>query len=170
MKYLKKFNENNNSKLEELKSKIDELSHKELARIWRFGSSDNELLQGEAGEYFRDRLFKHFGGFNPSLSKGIGWDKNETFSFLKRKKNDNDDSCRYSNNSISLESLKKKYPNAIITMNPFDKFPGNFFARVDIKMQNGKEKYLGAIKGPVKEKDALEFFSTILSKNYDKFY
>ncbi len=156
MKYLKKFNENNNSKLEELKSKIDELSHKELARIWRFGSSDNELLQGEAGEYFRDRLFNHFGGFNPSLSKGIGWDKNETLS--------------YSDNSISLESLKKKYPNAIITMNPFDKFPGNFFARVDIKMQNGKERYLGAIKGPVKEKDALEFFSTILSKNYDKFY
>lgn len=37
----------------------------------------------------------------------------------------------YSDNSISLESLKKKYPNAIITMNPLDKFPGNFFARVD---------------------------------------
>lgn len=91
MKYLKKFNENN-SKLEELKSKIDKLSHRELAKIWRFGSSDNELLQGEAGKYFKDRLFNHFGGFNPSLSKGIGWDKNEAFSFLKRKKNDNDDS------------------------------------------------------------------------------
>ena len=34
----------------------------------------------------------------------------------------------YSDNSISLESLKKKYPNAIISMNPLDKFPGNFFA------------------------------------------
>lgn len=61
------------SKLEELKTKIDRMSHKELATIWRHGSSDNELLQGKAGEYFKDRLFNHFGGFNPGLSKDIGW-------------------------------------------------------------------------------------------------
>jgi hypothetical protein len=58
---------------EELKKKIDLLSHEEMARIWRFGSSDNEMLQGEAGNYFKERLFDHFGGFNPQLSKKIGW-------------------------------------------------------------------------------------------------
>lgn len=55
-------------------------------------------------------------------------------------------------------------------MKPIDKFPEHFFARIDIKIQNGEEKYIGAIKGPVKEKEALEFFNITLSKNYDKFY
>lgn len=59
--------------MEKLKEKIDSMSHYELAYLWRFGDSSNELLQGEAGEYFKERLFKHFGGFNPSLSKKIGW-------------------------------------------------------------------------------------------------
>ena len=71
MKYLKKFE--NSKDIESLKSKIDSMSHEELARIWRYGSSDNELLQGEAGDYFKKRLFDHFGGFNPTLSKGLGW-------------------------------------------------------------------------------------------------
>ncbi len=71
---------------------------------------------------------------------------------------------------ISLENLKKKYPNAIITMNSLSKFPGKFFARLDIKTQNGEKKYLGAIKGPVSEKEALNFFNNTLQKNYDKFY
>lgn len=64
-----------NIESEKLKAKIDEMSHEELARLWRNGSSDNKLFHGEVGEYFRDRLFKHFGGFNPSLSKKIGWGK-----------------------------------------------------------------------------------------------
>ncbi len=92
MKHLKRFNENSDTKLDELKAKIDKMTHEELAKLWRFGSSDNELFHGEAGKYFQDRLFNHFGGFNPSLSKGIGWKRNEAFSFLKRKsRNDDDD-------------------------------------------------------------------------------
>lgn len=71
MKYLKKF-ENHDESIEKLKEEIDSLSHEELARIWRFGKSSDKRLQGEAGEYFRDRLFKHFGGFNPNLSKRLG--------------------------------------------------------------------------------------------------
>ena len=73
MKYLKKFNENSNSEVEELKAKIDSMTHSELAHLWRHGSSDNKLLQGEVGQYMKDRLFNHFGGFNTSLSKKIGW-------------------------------------------------------------------------------------------------
>ena len=55
------------------KEKIDNMTHRELAHLWRHGSSDNKLLQGKAGEYMKHRLFKHFGGFNTSLSKSIGW-------------------------------------------------------------------------------------------------
>lgn len=49
------------------------MTHEELARKWRFGNSSDKLLQGEAGKYFKDRLFNHFGGFNTGLSKNIGW-------------------------------------------------------------------------------------------------
>lgn len=44
-----------------------------FVQIWRFGDSSNQLLQGEVGEYFKDRLFKHFGGFNPQISKSLGF-------------------------------------------------------------------------------------------------
>lgn len=78
MKHLYKFtdfkiNENNNDDIDKLKEDIDNMSHEELASLWRFGKSENKYLQGEVGEYLKDRLFNHFGGFNPSLSKKIGW-------------------------------------------------------------------------------------------------
>ena len=78
MKYLKTFEsytEPTPEEIEESKKKIDEMSHEELASMWRFGHLDNKLLQGEVGQYFKDRLFNHFGGFNPTLSKSLGWEK-----------------------------------------------------------------------------------------------
>lgn len=57
----------------ETKEKIENMSHQELASLWRFGKSENPLLQGLAGKYVKHRLFDHFGGFNPSLSKNLGW-------------------------------------------------------------------------------------------------
>lgn len=57
----------------EEKSKIDAMSHVDLCKKWRFGLSGDPLLQGEAGTYLSDRLFKHFGGFTPEVSKSIGW-------------------------------------------------------------------------------------------------
>lgn len=71
MKHLELFE--NFSDIEKLKNEIDKMSHEEMSKIWRFSSSSNKYLQGEVGEYFKDRLFNHFGGFNPSLSKKIGW-------------------------------------------------------------------------------------------------
>jgi len=69
-----KLNENKEEELSpEDKEKIDSMSHRELAYLWRHGSSDNKLFHGKAGEYMKDRLFNHFGGFNSSLSKNIGW-------------------------------------------------------------------------------------------------
>lgn len=58
---------------EEMKAYIDSLSHREMANLWRHAPTGTECLQGEAGFYFSDRFYHHFGGWNPSLSKEIGW-------------------------------------------------------------------------------------------------
>ena len=55
------------SKVDILKEKINNMSHYELAQLWRHGSSDNELFHGEVGSYFKERLFEHFGGFKSCL-------------------------------------------------------------------------------------------------------
>ncbi len=65
--------EESNEGLLEWQIQIDNMTHYELCKLWRFGKSDNELFQGEKGEYLRDRLFNHFGGFNPEISKSLGW-------------------------------------------------------------------------------------------------
>lgn len=59
--------------IEQLKKEIDQMSHEKLCHLWRFGDDSNKYLIGEVGKYFSDRLFNHFGGFNPSISKKIGW-------------------------------------------------------------------------------------------------
>ena len=59
---------------EKLKATIDNLSHYEMCKIWRFAKSGNPYTLGEVGQYFKDRLFKHFGGFTPEISKSLGWD------------------------------------------------------------------------------------------------
>jgi len=55
------------------KQQIAAMSHYALCRMWRFAGSGNPLLQGELGDYFKDRLFKHFRGFTPEISKSLGW-------------------------------------------------------------------------------------------------
>jgi len=70
---LKTFENFDNEELTKLKNEIDEMSHEQLAKLWRFGDSSDKYLQGDAGSYLKDRLFNHFGGFNPNLSKRIGW-------------------------------------------------------------------------------------------------
>ena len=57
---------------EEQKKRIDGMSQYELCKMWRFSESD-PLLEGETGAYFAERLWKHFGGFTPEISKQIGW-------------------------------------------------------------------------------------------------
>ncbi len=56
---------------DELKKRIDAMSHYALCHRWRFGGSD-DLTMGDTGKYFSDRLFKHFGGFTPEISKSLG--------------------------------------------------------------------------------------------------
>ena len=58
---------------EDYKVMIDAMPHEEMCRKWRFAALGDPLLQGAVGAYFSDRLFKHFGGFTPEISKRIGW-------------------------------------------------------------------------------------------------
>jgi hypothetical protein len=52
---------------------IDEMSHIELCKLWRHAPFDNKYVSGLSGSYLKDRLFGHFGGFTPTISKSIGW-------------------------------------------------------------------------------------------------
>lgn len=58
---------------EEMKRDIDAMSHYDLCRRWRFAKSGDPYFQGEVGEYFKTRLFDHFKGFTPAISKSLGW-------------------------------------------------------------------------------------------------
>lgn len=57
------------------KQEIDILSHEDMCRHWRFGSGKRQWfdITNPLSEYFKKRLFDHFGGFTPEISKRIGW-------------------------------------------------------------------------------------------------
>jgi hypothetical protein len=78
------------------------------------------------------------------------------------------------NNNLSLEQLKEKYPEIEFTLNPLPKSITNgniaYIARVDIITKSGEKKYLGAIKGPCRLDQALTFFNGAAKNNYDKYY
>lgn len=54
--------------------KINSMSHIEMCRLWRHGPM-GDYVDGTLPYYevFRKRLFEHFGGFTPEISKLIGW-------------------------------------------------------------------------------------------------
>jgi len=60
---------------ENYKDEIDALTHEQMCKHWRFGTGKPEWFDNrcEESKYFYDRLFVHFGGFNPNISKKIGW-------------------------------------------------------------------------------------------------
>ena len=60
---------------EQLKAYIDTLSHYAMCVLWRFADTGNPMLQDEIGQYFKNRLFDHYGGFTPEISKQLGWKK-----------------------------------------------------------------------------------------------
>lgn len=53
---------------------IESMDHYTMCKLWRFGSNPvyfcSDLPTGKA---FKERLFDHFGGFTPEMSKLIGW-------------------------------------------------------------------------------------------------
>ena len=63
--------------LDSMKTAVDSMGHEEMCRMWRFHGAETYSPYFDSShpicEYFRDRLFKHFGGFTPEISKSIGW-------------------------------------------------------------------------------------------------
>lgn len=58
---------------EEIKAKIDAMSHRTMANLWRNAPMGSPYFaRGDVGDYFEAR-FKELGGWNPNLSKEIGW-------------------------------------------------------------------------------------------------
>ena len=55
---------------------INEMSQIQMATLWRFAPVGHPYFDRSLPyfEYFEKR-FKELGGFNPSISKTIGWDK-----------------------------------------------------------------------------------------------
>jgi hypothetical protein len=47
-----------------------------MCRNWRFAPTGTEIYFRSdlpTGEAFKERLFTHFGGFTPEISKELGW-------------------------------------------------------------------------------------------------
>lgn len=54
---------------------INELDHYTMCRYWRFAPPGTEIFFRSdlpTGEAFKKRLFEHFGGFTPQISKQLG--------------------------------------------------------------------------------------------------
>lgn len=70
-------NEFTKEQIDKALEEISKMNHMTMARLWRFtptGANDLYLrFDLPTGQAFSDRLFKHFGGFTPDLSKTIGW-------------------------------------------------------------------------------------------------
>ena len=60
--------------IEAWKKRIDDMSHIEMARLWRFAPIGHPVFRMDSPlyEYFKER-FNKFGGMTPLISKAIGW-------------------------------------------------------------------------------------------------
>jgi len=54
---------------------INEMSHFEMCRIWRFEKSGSIYWDSTLPYFkvFEERLFNHFGGFTPGISKALSF-------------------------------------------------------------------------------------------------
>ena len=61
--------------IEQWKEKIDNMTHEELARMYRFERIGHPVFSSvydDLYQYFENR-FNKFGGMTPAISKMIGW-------------------------------------------------------------------------------------------------
>ena len=54
---------------------INSMDHTSMCRLWRFAPCGHQFFDTTKPyhEIFKKRLFDHFGGFTPEISKSIGW-------------------------------------------------------------------------------------------------
>lgn len=57
--------------------RIETMDHYSMCEMWRFSPTGEENIYFRSdlptGEAFKNRLFHHFGGFTPAISKSLGW-------------------------------------------------------------------------------------------------
>ncbi|KKK97727.1 hypothetical protein LCGC14_2649840 [marine sediment metagenome] len=55
--------------------KINSMDHESMCSLWRFAAIGHPYFDATKPYYevFRKRLYDHFGGFTPEISKSIGW-------------------------------------------------------------------------------------------------
>jgi hypothetical protein len=55
--------------------RINQMGHEEMCSLWRFAKVGHPYFDKTLPyvKVFEERLFKHFGGFTPEISKSIGW-------------------------------------------------------------------------------------------------
>lgn len=55
--------------------RIESMNHREMCRLWRMTEGESIYFRSDlpTGDAFKNRLFKHFGGFTPEISKELGW-------------------------------------------------------------------------------------------------
>jgi hypothetical protein len=62
--------------IEEALVRINSMDHFTMCRYWRFAPLGTEIYFRSdlpTGEAFKERLFNHFGGFTPEISKDLDW-------------------------------------------------------------------------------------------------
>lgn len=61
--------------IDEALKEIETFDHYTMCSMWRFGNCRPIFLRNDipTGEAFKKRLFEHFGGFTPEISKSLGW-------------------------------------------------------------------------------------------------
>lgn len=58
--------------IREHKALIDQMSHHQMARLWRFAPVGHPYFQPPLSDYFTER-FMALGGMTPAISKNLGW-------------------------------------------------------------------------------------------------
>ena len=55
--------------------KINNMEHYEMCLLWRFAPVGHSYFDATLPyhDVFKKRLFEHFGGFTPEISKSLGW-------------------------------------------------------------------------------------------------
>jgi hypothetical protein len=57
--------------------RIENMDHYTMCKLWRFAPTWEENIYFRSdlptGDAFKNRLFQHFGGFTPEISKSLGW-------------------------------------------------------------------------------------------------
>jgi len=69
--------------IDEMQKLIESMAQYEMCSAWRFHPSGDPLFRNDLiasdgrslGDTYHERLFKHFNGFTPEISKSLGWDR-----------------------------------------------------------------------------------------------